>query len=199
MNIGRSDNQSIRPVDSSALDDFDISSKREKSSLFLPALRRVEFQPEDIKITEEKGNKGKNREKEDIFNELENNTILLKNSSSRKKYLVEKIENFPHPWGDLFEKGKSQNSSSSPENEDSSDEYSEFEQQRVEKILETYNRDYLEKLIKKDKDIISAISHACRGILNFVEKMANHLSSVSEEKKIQNMTCIKGLVFDNVA
>lgn len=198
MNIDRYDTiRSIKPVNSSVRDDFDVLLKNEKSSLYLPALRRVEFQQEDLKTTEER--KNKNRKKEDIFKELENNTILLKNSSSDKKSLEEKIENFPPEWGNLFEKGTSHQSSYSQENESSSDEYSNSDQERLEKIQESYNRDCLGKLIKKDKDIISAISDACRGILNFIETVANHLSSVSEEKKIQNMTCMKGLVFDSVA
>lgn len=198
MNIGSYDNiQSLRPVNSPAREDFDILSKNEKSSLYLPALRRVEFQPNNIKVTEEKENKS-NRKKEDIFNELENFTILLKNSSSGKKYLREKVENFPPGWDELFAKARSQKNSSS-EDKDSSGEYHDSDQQRAEKILESYNRDYLGKLIKKDKDIISAISNACRGIFDFIEKVANHLSSVSDEKKIQNMTSMKGLVFDIAA
>lgn len=199
MNIGSYDNiQSLRPVNSPAREDFDILSKNEKSSLYLPALRRVEFQPKNIKVTEEKENKS-NRKKEDIFNELEDFTILLKNSSSGKKYLREKVEKFSPEWDELFAKARSQKNSSSPEDKDSSGEYYDSDQQRAEKILENYNRDYLGKLIKKDKDIISAISDACRGIFNFIEKVANHLSSVSDEKKIQNMTSMKGLVFDIAA
>jgi len=199
VNIGSYDNiQSLRPVNSPAREDFDILSKNEKSSLYLPALRRVEFQPKNIKVTEEKENKS-NRKKEDIFNELEDFTILLKNSSSGKKYLREKVEKFSPEWDELFAKARSQKNSSSPEDKDSSGEYYDSDQQRAEKILENYNRDYLGKLIKKDKDIISAISDACRGIFNFIEKVANHLSSVSDEKKIQNMTSMKGLVFDIAA
>lgn len=196
MNIGRYDNlQSIRPVNSSVRDDFDVSKN---VKLYLPALRRIDFQPKDINVSEEKENKSKNSKKEEIFKELENNTILLKNSSSDKKYLKEKVVNFTSEWEQLFEKEDAQKNSSS-EHEESSGEYSDSDQQRIEKIQEGYNRDYLGKLIKKDKDIMSAISDACRGILNFIETVANHLSSVSEEKKIQNMTCMKGLVFDSVA
>jgi len=196
MNIGRYDNlQSIRPVNSSVRDDFDVSKN---VKLYLPALRRIDFQPKDINVSEEKENKSKNSKREEIFKELENNTILFKNSSSDKKYLKEKIVDFTSEWEQLFEKEDSQKNSSS-EHEESSGEYRESDQQRIEKIQESYNRDYLGKLIKKDKDIMSAISDACRGILNFIETVANHLSSVSEEKKIQNMTCMKGLVFDSVA
>ncbi len=196
MNIGRYDNlQSIRPVNSSVRDDVDVSKN---VKLYLPALRRIDFQPKDINVSEEKENKSKNSKREEIFKELENNTILFKNSSSDKKYLKEKIVDFTSEWEQLFEKEDSQKNSSY-EHEESSGEYRESDQQRIEKIQESYNRDYLGKLIKKDKDIMSAISDACRGILNFIETVANHLSSVSEEKKIQNMTCMKGLVFDSVA
>jgi len=198
MNVGRYDNlQSIRPVNSSLRDDFDKVSKNDK--LYLPALRRVDFQPKDINISEEKENKSKNRKREDVLRELEKNTVLLKNTSSDKKYVREKIEKFPPEWDELFEKGTFQDKSSAHEEEENAGEYSDSDRQRIEKIQEKYNRDYLGKLIKKDKDIISAISDACRGILNFIETVANHLSSVSEEKKIQNMTSMKGLVFDSVA
>ncbi len=197
MNIDRYDNtRFIKSVNSSISDDFDLL-KKEKSSLYLPVLRRVEFQQENLKITQEK--ESKNSKKEDIFKELQNNTVLLKNISSDKKYSRENIEDHASEWEQLFEKKTSQQSSYSQENESSSDKYSDPDRERLEKIQESYNKDYFGKLIKKDKDIISAISDACRGILNFIETVANHLSSVSEEKKIQNMTCMKGLVFDSVA
>ncbi|MEQ8171193.1 MAG: hypothetical protein ABRQ38_20040 [Candidatus Eremiobacterota bacterium] len=199
MNIDRYDNiRFIKSVNSSISDDFDLL-KKEKPSLYLPVLRRVEFQQENLKITQEKENKSKNSKKEDVFKELQNNTVLLKNISSDKKYSRENIEDPAFEWEQLFEKDPSQQSSYSQDNESSSDKYSDPDRERLEKIQESYNRDYFGKLIKKDKDIISAISDACRGILNFIETVADHLSSVSEEKKIQNMTCMKGLVFDSVA
>jgi hypothetical protein len=144
---------------------------------------------------EEKKKRTKKQDKSKIFEEIEKNTILFKNSGENGKYLEEQINNSSEEENETSEG----NGKTSYQNNTGNSFQETFIKELKEKILNNYNRSSLENIINKHKDIVSSLRKSCKNIVGFLDKVTEHLSTLSEDQKSRNMTLLKGLIFDNMA
>jgi len=162
---------------------------------------------------------------EQTFTELEKNTILYKDAPGKqKKFLIEKVkllikekekiifkeDKTKDSFKSKFETYLSQNNipagSKAPENtvapetEENKKSSNVFSLEEIgRKVKDNLGTISLQKLFDKQKEIINALSNASKEVFNFVKTMANHISTLSSEEKIQNLSSLKGLIFDSMA
>lgn len=155
-----------------------------------------------------------------IFDAIEQNTVLLKDSSDKNRnYLIDKVKSLlkESTWDFLGEfdnssrenvkdvlEGKKANTQSndySDKQEENTDDFSSdlsLEGLR-QKITDNFNMTSLQKLISTQKNIISSLAKASREVVDFMQNVYKNVSSLSSDEKLRNMTSLKGLMLDTLA
>ena len=196
------------------------SSVKEINVIVEETSKKFLYEP-DASLIEEKIKSDKNlSDEEKFFQDIEDNSIFFKDSSEKKrKFLIDKVksllrekdlnflEGFAMPQPELV---KSVLDDSGATGADSREEQKEntpsasnntglsFEGLK-QKILDNLNVDSLQKLISKQKDVISSLARASKEIVNFFQRASANIISLTPEERLQNTTSLKGLLFDALA
>ena len=125
---------------------------------------------------------------ERILGDLEEHVLLFKNSSSKKgSYLTNKIRNF---------KGIKENDTEPKTDRNPSLQKSDYIRLR-EKVITDLNKNFFNKLINKEENIIKSLAGIYRKKPDFLKKVFHHISALPSKQKLKNKSSLKGLMFDH--
>jgi len=172
-----------------------LTSSRQKTQKNPQDILDAEFKIVNELNSDEKKKGNKKQTQSNIFEEIEKNTIFFTSFGEKGKYLEDKINTAPEEENEVSQ----DNEYSNPENNTSNSVQENFIKELKEKILNNYNRSSLENIISKHKDIINSLRKSCKNIVGFLDRVTEHLSTLSEDQKSRNMTLLKGLIFDSMA
>jgi hypothetical protein len=168
--------------------------------------------PEEIFKFKGQDSRSDKSQEEKVFEEIEKNTLIFKNSSGKRKYLIDKItslikdhqqnkdnigaDNEPHIQKQSV---NSEEKDSSKDNEKNNNVQNKdilsFDEIK-EDINNNINKGFLKNIIDKHQDIIVSVTKASQEVVNFFQKVALHLTSIPSEQKVKNITSLKGILFD---
>jgi hypothetical protein len=203
------------------------SSSREETKIIIPETSKEYkffYEPDNSLKEETINSDDRSSDEEKFFQNIEENSIFLKDSSeTKRKYLIDKIKSllrerdlnfsgeFEPPQADRVtyvlegapETLCNENTCDREEQKEGTDSTANNNGFSLDglkkKILDNLNVDSLQKLISKQKDVILSLARASKEIVNFFQRASANIISLTPEERLQNTTSLKGLLFDTFA